>query len=281
MRPGAVGERRTLPPTTRVIAWIADLWLPAVWLTVALPWLGVSFAESGAVTMFRETVDVPAEVVRATWVSEDRGKRRRWHGYRVEARFEYAGQERFAVGYVPAVPPDNSVLARVAVHRPDLADAFVGAGPHVRSGWITAIVSAALGSAGFVLLLSAARTRVRRLETGRIVRARVLASTEERRKTSVHMVYRTPGGDAELRLRLDRRQAARVLADEAPVLVTVDGDGRPPLALGEVAGLRWDDATGTFAPAAVGVLLQRGLPLVAMVLAGAYGLIASGLLPPL
>ena len=63
-----------LSPSARAMAWIADLWIPALWLAVSLPVVGFTWAQGGAITLLRETVDVPAQVLRAVPVSESVGK---------------------------------------------------------------------------------------------------------------------------------------------------------------------------------------------------------------
>ena len=194
------------------------------------------------------------------------------------ARFEHAGREGIAAGDVATVPKDGWVRARVAVHRPDLAVAFVGPGPRFRSLWMVTGVNVLFGILGLAMLLQTGRERVRALTRGVPVRARVVAQQPTRAGFVVRFAYEAESGPREVELPLDRRQAERVLA--SPVLVHDPADPQRPFAPGQVAGLRWNEQKGAWAPVPWGLLLQRALPLVAMAVGAVVGLLASGLLPP-
>lgn len=275
-----MARRRFVPLSACALVFLDYLWIPACWLAFFLAWLGSEFVMSGATTMFRETVDVPAEVVDSWAYSESTGKGTRWHGHRVLARFKYGDVLWTAAGDVTAVPKDKKVLARVPIHRPELSVIFTGRRPLYRQQFVMLGINVAIGFGMAGWMIVAAVRMLRLLTQGTLARVR---STELRRYKSrvvLDTTLQTPAGHLRWQMNVHKDAAARMFAEESPVIAYWEEQLGKAVPLAEIAGLRWEPASDSLAPAPWSRLAWRALPMLWLLAGVLYGLKRAMLLPP-
>jgi hypothetical protein len=276
-----MAARRNVPLSARALILFRELWMPALWIALALPWLAHAFADSAYVIWFRDTVDVPARVVGARETSESRGRTvPRWEGFRVEAEFAYQGRTLRAVGDLSGLPSDGMVVARVPLTRPDLAVAFDGEGPRHPQTPVWLALAALIGVVFLVLIAGANRKLLRLLETGTMAAARCTLQQDEGATMRLDVTYATPRGTVTTTRKLLRSEGRRVLADLNPVLVVSASDPKELFVLSEIPGLRATHEGDGVAPAPWRALLWWSWPIAVLAAVGVYALAVSRILPP-